>query len=65
MTGVKKEFDDEEKARTHEQVEHDILYIPMERKDLYGLINFIVTNDRHHELLTKRLKDTLYSFVRN
>lgn len=62
--GLKKEFDDEEKARRHEETDHDIVYLMLERSDLNRLMNFIAMNNEHHELLTERLMKTLYNKTR-
>lgn len=59
-----KEFTDEELAKNHEIYEHDILYLPIERKDLNGLLNFIVSNHNNEQLLSERLLNTLFKFTR-
>jgi hypothetical protein len=59
-----REFIDEKSAKHHELNEHDIIYLPVERKDLNGLLNFLVTNDKNQELLTERLLKTIYLYTR-
>jgi hypothetical protein len=60
----KQSFTDEDLAKQHETKEHDILYVPIERSDLNGLLNFIVTNDNNQAILTARLLETLYRYTR-
>ena len=56
-----KYFADTEKARKCES-EHDVIFVPILRKDLNRLINFIATGDRN--LLTERLSKVLFRYVR-
>jgi hypothetical protein len=56
-----KYFADPEKARKCES-EHDVIFVPILRKDLNRLINFIATGDRN--LLTERLSKVLFRYVR-
>ena len=56
-----KYFADPEKARKCEN-EHDVIFVPILRKDLNRLINFIATGDR--SLLTERLSKVLFRYVR-
>lgn len=60
QAGINKEFNTEEAAQRHEEFDHDLVWIGIERSDLNGLLNFIVTNNNNHELLTERLMKTLY-----
>ena len=59
-----KEFSDEIKAKNHENYDHNIVYLPIEKKDLNGLLNFIVTNHNNESLLTEQLLNTIFKFTR-
>ena len=59
-----KEFDTEEKASNHELNDHDIVYVGLERTDLNRLINYISITEDKNELLTRRLIETLYDYMR-
>lgn len=62
--GIKKEFSDEEQAERHEIYDHDLLYLPIEKKDLNGLLNFIVSNENNKMLISPQLWDTLFYYTR-
>lgn len=62
--GIKKEFADEEMAKHHEIYDHDRIYLPIERKDLNGLLNFMVGCQNNQSLLSERLYNTIMKFSR-
>jgi hypothetical protein len=62
--GINKEFLDEDAAKHHEEYDHDIVWLGIERSDLNRLLNFIATNEKNQEFLTERLMKTLQNKVR-
>lgn len=62
--GIIKEFPDEKNAKYHEEVEHDRVYLPLERSDLNRLLNFLATNHNNQELITERLYNTIFGMTR-
>ena len=57
-----KEYDSEDQAKRHESIEHDIIWLGLERSDLNRLINFIATHDDKSGILTESLITTLYRY---